>query len=279
MKKITDIAGFKKIQSGTARDITLPSAYGLDIITCKGLNKQFMGIKAIDNLSIAIPQAMTTGLIGPNGSGKTTLMNILTGMLTPDSGEITVRDKKRGRIKSHELRKYRMARTFQDGRLIEQLSVEDNLLLPVAENTLISSLKEIKTDDYKARMEKVLEITSLTAHRFKRAEELSYGLRKLLEIGRVLMQDADIYFFDEPFTGLFPEVVEQVCDIIGGLQKQGKTIVIIEHNMDLIKIADEIIDLGPDGGDMGGNIVVQGTPEQVSQCEKSYTGQYLKKYL
>lgn len=260
MKKITDILNFNKLQSGTVCDINPPSAYGLDIITCKGLNKQFMGIKAIDNLSIAIPQAMTTGLIGPNGSGKTTLMNILTGMLTPDSGEIVVRDKKRGRIKSHELRKYRMARTFQDGRLIEQLSVEDNLLLPVAENSLIDALKEIKTDDYKARMEKVLEITSLTAHRYKKAEELSYGLRKLLEVGRVLMQDADIFFFDEPFTGLFPEVVEQVCDIICGLQKQGKTIVIIEHNMSLIRrLSDYIIVLNH------GTLMAEGKPDTVLQ--------------
>ena len=260
MKKVTDILNFKKLQSGVACDAKIASPYGLDIITCKSLNKQFMGIKAIDNLSIAIPQAMTTGLIGPNGSGKTTLMNILTGMLTPDSGEIVVRDKKRGRIKSHELRKYRMARTFQDGRLIEQLSVEDNLLLPVAENSLVDALKEIKTDDYKARMEKVLEMTSLTAHRFKKAEELSYGLRKLLEVGRVLMQDADIYFFDEPFTGLFPEVVEQVCDIICGLQRQGKTIVIIEHNMGLIKrLSDYIIVLNH------GALMAEGKPDTVLQ--------------
>lgn len=260
MKAQDLFSGFKKVQSGQARDIEAISAYGLDIITVKNLTKQFMGIKAIDNLSIGIPQAMTTGLIGPNGSGKTTLMNILTGMLKPDAGEITVRDKKRNRIKSHELRKYRMARTFQDGRLIEQLSIEDNLLLPVADNGLWSGFKEIKTDDYKDRMERVLAMTSLLPHRHKKAEELSYGLRKLLEIGRLLMQDADIYFFDEPFTGLFPEVVEQVCDIIAGLQQQGKTIVIIEHNMGLIKrLSDHIIVLDH------GTLLAEGKPDDVLQ--------------
>lgn len=259
--KIKDVfSNFKKVQSGQTRDIAAISAYGLDIITTKNLTKQFMGIKAIDNLSIGIPQAMTTGLIGPNGSGKTTLMNILTGMLKPDAGEITIRDKKRNRIKSHELRKYRMARTFQDGRLIEQLSVEDNLLLPVAENTMWAGFKEVKIDDYKDRMEKVLAMTSLLDHRHKKAEELSYGLRKLLEIGRLLMQDADIYFFDEPFTGLFPEVVEQVCDIIAGLQQQGKTIVIIEHNMGLIKrLSDHIIVLDH------GTLLAEGKPDDVLQ--------------
>ena len=252
------VKNFISIQEGSLKPIEPLSVYGLDIIACKNLNKQFMGIKAIDNLTINIPQAQTTGLIGPNGSGKTTLMNILTGMLKPDSGEIRVRDKIRKRIKSHELRKYRIARTFQDGRLIEQLSVEDNLLLPVADNTILGGLKEVNQDDYKTRMEQVLEITSLTEHRHKKAEELSYGLRKLLEIGRLLMQDAEINFFDEPFTGLFPEIVEKVCDIIGGLQKQGKTIVIIEHNMGLIKrLSDHIIVLDH------GTLLAEGRPDFV----------------
>ena len=75
------VKNFKSIQKGELKPIKPLSVYGLDIIACKNLNKQFMGIKAIDNLTINIPQAQTTGLIGPNGSGKTTLMNILTGML------------------------------------------------------------------------------------------------------------------------------------------------------------------------------------------------------
>lgn len=270
MKKVKDILNFNKLQSGLACDVTPPTSYGLDIITIKNLTKSFMGIKAIDDLTVNIPQAMTIGLIGSNGSGKTTLINILTGMLFPDSGEITVRDKKRTHIKSNELRKYRIARTFQDGRLIEQMSVIDNLLLPVAENNLIESLKEVSTKDYQDRLEKVLEMTSLTEHRHKNAEELSYGLRKLLEIGRVLMQDADIYFFDEPFSGLFPEIVEQVCEIICGLQRQGKTIVIIEHNMSLIRrLCDHIIVLNH------GKLLAEGKPEDVLQnkaVQESYLG-------
>lgn len=271
MKKVKDIAkNYKKIQAGLECDVNPPSAYGLDIITVKNLTKQFMGIKALNELSVNIPQAMTVGLIGSNGSGKTTLVNILTGMLRPDGGEITVRDKKRRYIKSHELRKYRIARTFQDGRLIEQMSVVDNLLLSVAENHLFESIKEVSTKDYHDRLEKVLEMTSLSEHRYKNAEELSYGLRKLLEIGRVLMQDADIYFFDEPFSGLFPEIVEQICDIICGLQKQGKTIVIIEHNMGLIRrLCDYIIVLNH------GKLLAEGKPEDVLQnkeVRESYLG-------
>lgn len=270
MRNIKGILDFKKEQSPVVCDVNPPLAYGSDIITVKNLTKQFMGIKAIDDLSVGFPQAKTIGLIGANGSGKTTLVNILTGMLVPDAGEIIVRDKKRTRIKSNELRKYRIARTFQDGRLIEQMSVIDNLLLPVAENGLINSLREISTRDYQDRLEKVLEMTSLAEHYNKNAEELSYGLRKLLELGRVLMQDADIYFFDEPFSGLFPEIVEQVCDIISGLQKQGKTIVIIEHNMGLIKrLCNYTIVLNH------GKLLAKGKPEDVLQdkaVRESYLG-------
>ena len=271
MKKLQDLyTNFKKLHSGQDYNINPPTAYGLDIITVKNLSKQFMGIKALDDLSLNIPQAMTVGLIGSNGSGKTTLVNILSGMLRPDSGEITVRDKRRTYIKLHELRKYRIARTFQDGRLIEQMSVIDNLLLAVAENSLFDSIKEISTKDYRDRLEKVLEMTSLTEHRHKNAEELSYGLRKLLEIGRVLMQDADIYFFDEPFSGLFPEIVEKICEIICGLQRQGKTIVIIEHNMSLIRrLCDYIIVLNH------GHLLAEGKPEEVLQnkaVQESYLG-------
>ena len=154
--------------------------------------------------------------------------------------------------------------------MIEQMSVIDNLLLPVAENNLIASLKEVSTKDYQDRLNKVLEITSLTEHKNKNASELSYGLRKLLEIGRVLMQDADIYFFDEPFSGLFPEIVEQVCEIIYGLQQQGKTIVIIEHNMSLIKrLCNYTIVLNH------GKLLAKGIPDDVLQdkaVRESYLG-------
>ena len=112
--------------------------------------------------------------------------------------------------------------------------------------------------------------TGLKEHRYKKAEELSYGLRKLLEIGRALMQDADIYFFDEPLSGLFPEIVEQVCKIICGLQQQGKTIVIIEHNMSLIKrLCNYTIVLNH------GKLLAEGIPEEVLQnkdVQESYLG-------
>ena len=88
-----------------------------------------------------------------------------------------------------------------------------------------------------------------------------------------------IYILDEPTTGLHIADVHKLIDVLQKLVDSGNTVVVIEHNLDLIKTADHIIDLGPEGGDKGGFIVVQGTPEQIAKCEESYTGQYLKKFL
>ncbi len=88
-----------------------------------------------------------------------------------------------------------------------------------------------------------------------------------------------IYILDEPTTGLHTEDVSKLIAILQRLTDGGNTVVVIEHNLDLIKTCDYIIDLGPEGGDGGGTIVAKGAPEDVAKCEKSYTGQFLKAKL
>ncbi|MDD6214393.1 MAG: excinuclease ABC subunit UvrA [Firmicutes bacterium] len=106
------------------------------------------------------------------------------------------------------------------------------------------------------------------AQRVKLATELSKR-----ETGRT------IYILDEPTTGLHTADVHRLTDVLQKLVETGNTVVVIEHNLDMIKTADYIIDLGPEGGDGGGKIVTCGTPEEVAKCKESYTGKYLKKYL
>lgn len=240
------------------------------IIKIENLTKQFMGLKAVDDLSLEIPEGLATGLIGPNGSGKTTLMNVLTGLLSPEAGMIEIGERRFRKVKPNGLRKFKIARTFQDGRLIEQLSVEDNLLLTVADNSCWGGFCERGIKRYEERLIKVLETIHLSEHRYKNAQELSYGQRKLVEIGRTLMQNSDIYFFDEPFTGLFPDVVEQVLTILQGLKEEGKTLVIIEHNMSLIeRLCDYTIVLDH------GTLLAEGKPKDVlkdAKVREAYLG-------
>lgn len=88
-----------------------------------------------------------------------------------------------------------------------------------------------------------------------------------------------VYILDEPTTGLHTHDVAKLITILDRLVEQGNTVVVIEHNLDVVKVADNIIDLGPDGGDRGGTIVAQGTPEEVALVARSYTGQFLKNVL
>ncbi len=88
-----------------------------------------------------------------------------------------------------------------------------------------------------------------------------------------------LYVLDEPTTGLHAADIHKLIDVLNKLVDSGNTVIVIEHNLDVIKCADHIIDLGPEGGDGGGEIVAIGTPEEVAKVEKSYTGKYLKDIL
>jgi len=91
--------------------------------------------------------------------------------------------------------------------------------------------------------------------------------------------DKTLYILDEPTTGLHTDDIARLLNVIDNIVDAGATVVIIEHNLDVIKVADHIIDLGPEGGNRGGEIIFEGTPEEIINCEKSYTGQYLKPKL
>ena len=112
------------------------------------------------------------------------------------------------------------------------------------------------------------ELSGGEAQRIKLATELSSRIR-----------DKTLYILDEPTTGLHIDDIKHLMKVIERLRDGGATVIIIEHNLDVIKVADYIIDLGPEGGDMGGTLVAQGTPEDIAKCEKSYTGRYLRKLL
>lgn len=114
------------------------------------------------------------------------------------------------------------------------------------------------------------------------ATTLSGGEAQRVKLATELSRRATgktLYILDEPTTGLHSYDVSKLIDILYRLRDNGNTVLVIEHNLDIIKIADYIIDLGPEGGDGGGTVIAQGTPEEVALCKNSYTGQFLKKIL
>ena len=114
------------------------------------------------------------------------------------------------------------------------------------------------------------------------ATTLSGGEAQRVKLSRELSRRATgrtLYILDEPTTGLHFADIQQLLDVLHRLRDAGNTVLVIEHNLDVIKTADHLIDLGPEGGDAGGEVVAVGTPEQVARVKASYTGQFLKRVL
>jgi len=114
------------------------------------------------------------------------------------------------------------------------------------------------------------------------ATTLSGGEAQRVKLAKELSRRATgrtLYILDEPTTGLHFDDVRKLLEVLHALVETGNTVLVIEHNLEVIKTADWIIDLGPEGGDAGGHIVATGTPEDVASSEASYTGQYLRPYL
>lgn len=241
-------------------------------LTTKKLTKAFGGVRAVDNLSIQIETSKVTGIVGPNGSGKSTLVNVLTGIHRIDSGSVVIGgEKEQEKLKSHHVMHFGLTRTFQNVRLFEQITVLDNILVALTRRDIFGALFERHEDFYEAKAREVLERVGLWSKRESFASELSYGQRKLLEIGRALATDADIILFDEPFAGLFPEMVKLVEDIIKELRAEDKTIVLIEHDMNIIRrLCDRVIVLD------AGKLLADGEPNEVL-CDSKVIEAYLGK--
>lgn len=233
-------------------------------LSTHNLTKQFDGILAVNKLSISFEPAKITSIVGPNGSGKSTLINVLTGLLPIDGGEAIIGGNAAlKRIRACDVPLYGLTRTFQDVRLFEQMPVLDNILVVLTERTVWSALFEKHSAFHLETAEAVLKQVGLWEKREELAKNLSYGQRKLLEIARILAmvkssQNITTIFFDEPFAGLFPEMVKTVVAVMKELRASGKAVVLVEHNMDLIReLSDHLYVLD------SGELLAEGNPAEV----------------
>jgi ABC-type branched-subunit amino acid transport system ATPase component len=230
----------------------------MTILETKNLSKHFDGVAAVDDLSLAIEKGMITSVIGPNGSGKTTLVNVLSGMLAATHGAVWISGARVKRLAALEMMVYGLTRTFQEVRLFNQMPVFDNILVALTERNVFGALFEKHSPFHLKRTEELLAKVGLWEKRHELAVNLSYGQRKLMEIARALAMNAEIYLFDEPFAGLFPEMRKIIIDVIKELRANGKTVVLIEHNMDIIReLSDHVIVMDE------GKLLAEGNPETV----------------
>ncbi len=223
-----------------------------------GITKMFGAVAAVNGLSLSIPRQGMTSIVGPNGSGKSTLVNLLSGTLPLDGGLVTLDGRRLRTVHPYDAPALGLTRTFQEVRLFEQMSALDNMLITLTERRFLRALFQRDNRARRERAESILRDVGIWESREAMAMNLSYGQRKLLEIGRVMAMDARICLFDEPFAGLFPQMLERVKAIIRQMRDGGRTIIFISHNMDIVReLSDHLIVLD------SGELLAEGEPAEV----------------
>jgi len=238
------------------------------LVEARDVVKRFGGVHAVDGMSIALGRGELLALIGPNGAGKTTLFNLLAGSLRPTSGEIRIASVKvSGEGPEHRIRRG-VGRTFQIPRPFAEMTVLENVLTgaqqQAGERAWMNFLQpgRVAAEERAAveRARELLDFVMLSRLEREPAKVLSGGQRKLLELARILMADPQAILLDEPAAGVNPTLLELIIDRIRALNARGKTILLIEHNMDMVaRLCGRVVVMA------AGRLLAQGKPAEVAR--------------
>jgi ABC-type branched-subunit amino acid transport system ATPase component len=214
----------------------------MSILELVDISKSFDGIKAVDSVFLDFSSNKITALIGPNGAGKTTVFNLISGFLKPDEGNIKLKGQNLIGLPPFRIAGAGIGRLFQDVRIFKEMSVMDNVMAAFNKQAgemwwvpLLNPFKVKRQEKaFVQRADELLKFVGLLEKRDDLAESLSYGQQKLLSIARLLASDAEILLLDEPTAGVSPAMVPQLLEIIRSLRDQGKAIILIEHNLNVV---------------------------------------------
>ena len=214
----------------------------MSLLEIRGLTKRFLGITAVDGVDLTVEAGELVSLIGPNGSGKTTLFNCVTGYLPADGGRIHFRGRDLTGAPPYRVSRLGIGRTFQLVSVFPRLSVLENMLVFLQQHQEEDLLARLFRASRLRRLEaaaadrarSLLELVGLAGHAAMPAGHLSYGQRKLLAFAATLMPDPDLLLLDEPAAAVNPTVIRQMMEHIRGLHRRGKTILLVEHNMEVV---------------------------------------------
>lgn len=240
------------------------------ILTVNDVVKTFGGVTAVDGASLRVPSNQLVGLIGPNGAGKTTLFNTIAGSLSPDSGSIQFKGQDITGHPPYRLMRSGLGRTFQVPRGFDGMSVRENLMFAAQDQLGESPIQSvIATDRVQAEQEElesqadeILSFLDLIDIAEEYGDELSGGQKKLLELGRVLMAEPELLLLDEPIAGVNPELGSRLIERLHDLVGQGKTILMIEHDLDVIMEHCKHIFVMDEG-----EAIASGTPGDIASNE------------
>lgn len=222
------------------------------LLEVRDLTCRFGGLVALDRVSFGVLSGEIFGLIGPNGAGKTTLFNLISGVTPPTSGAVLWRGGAVTGLASHRLNRLGLARTFQNLRLFDRLTVLENVQVALAPQRLPQA-EALET------AWQLLEELALSGLAERDAGTLAYGDRRRLEIARALATRPRLLLLDEPAAGLNPSEKERLALLIADLRRRHQlTVMIIEHHVPLLmRLCDRLAVL-----DFGA-LIALGTPEQV----------------
>ena len=242
-----------------------------DILRVSGLTKQFGGLTAVDSVSFEIRRREIFALIGPNGAGKTTLFNCVTGLYTPTLGTVVFDGTVITGSKPHVVAKLGIARTFQNIRLFDYLSVLDNVLVgqhsrmkaQIWDSILKTRREKQEERDTRERALELLRFVGLERQSENYARNLPYGLQRRLEIARALATQPKLLLLDEPAAGFTPQEKVELVALIHKIRDQGVTVFLIEHDMKLVMgLSERIVVLDH------GEKISEGPPEQVRHDQR-----------
>ena len=247
------------------------------LLTATALHKSFGGVRAVQNISLAVPDKSIFAIIGPNGAGKSTLLNLLSGTYQPDSGTLRLQTNELTGLPAHRRVRLGLARTFQKIRLFKQLTVLENVLAGFHIHHRIPFLQYLVPGaaywrDHRRcreRAQELLELVGLGELADQRAGSLPYGRQRMLEIARALATEPMLFMLDEPAAGLNGAEVEFLLGLLRKIGQRGITVVVVEHNMDLVmNVAERVFVMDQ------GEYLFEGTPRQV-QDEPAVIAAYL----
>jgi neutral amino acid transport system ATP-binding protein len=247
------------------------------ILIADNIVRQFGGLTAVNVNHVEIQRGSITALIGPNGAGKTTFFNLLTGYDSPNSGTWSFNGKTLNGVPPYKVARLGMVRTFQLTKALYRLTVMENMLLGARAQKGESVLRSVFPWIWRSQEATIrVKATSILTN-FKLLEKqndfaaaLSGGQRKLLEMARALMVEPEMVMLDEPMAGVNPALKQSLLEHIKELRNEGKTVLFVEHDMDMVhEISDWVIVMAQ------GQIIAEGTPQTVmgnTQVIEAYLG-------
>lgn len=260
----------RSLISRQGRSIVDMNTHGLETssfcLAVDRVSKSFGGLTALQDVSLTFADGQITAIIGPNGAGKTTLFNVISGFLNADRGRVLLRGEDVTGLPPHWLVRKGIVRTFQDLRLCYQMTVLDNVLLglqgQLGENLIRAVLRpSAMVKQCRAHRDEAMELLAFvgleeTAKRL--ASQLSYGQQNLLSLARALATNGSLLLLDEPTAGVAPQMVDRILEVVTKSVKEGKTVLMIEHNLDAVTaVADTVWVMD------AGRQVASGTPNEM----------------